>query len=169
MTTLTTSPLKTHWFLPVALLVIAVDVYVSLTQRMEAPRLVEAALLFDFAVLLPILCVWCYRSQGRKAIIRAVALSCLGIWVAGKLVPADGQMLLTYVAPLRYVGLAVLVWIEIAIVLAIWRAVFKGKPDAAAIVAADNDMPPWVAKLMTWEARMWLGAWKRVRKLFGRG
>jgi hypothetical protein len=168
MTLPPSSSFRTHWFLLAAPLVIAMDVFMALTQRAEAPRLVEAGVLFDLAILLPALCWACYRYQGRKAIIRAVALSCLGIWVAGKLVPVEEQVLLTCVAPLRYVGLAVLVWIEIAIVLAIWRAILEGKPDAVVSVATDKNMPQWVAKLMAWEARFWLGAWKRLRKLFGR-
>jgi len=160
--------LRNHWFLFLAPLIIAGDLMVSLVPRGEPPRLVEAALLFDFAVVLPALCWWCYRAQGRRAVIRALALSCLGIWAASHLVPTDEQVLLTWMAPLRYVGLAVLVWIEIAIVVAIWKAVFKGDSaeGAAKAVSASHDMPPWVAKLMAWEARFWLKCWNAVRRLF---
>jgi cbb3-type cytochrome oxidase subunit 3 len=170
MNTLPASPLRTHWFLVAAPLVIATDIYMALTQRGDAPRLIEAGLLFDLAILLPALCWWCYRSQGRKAVIRAVALACLGIWVVGKLVPAEAHVLLTYVAPLRYAGLAVLVWIELAIVVAIWRAVFKGKSvnDATAALPLAQDMPPWVARLIAWEARLWLRVWRWIRSLVGK-
>ena len=162
--------LRQHWFLFLAPLIIAGDLMVGLVPRGEPPRWVEAAVLFDFAVVLPLLCWACYRSQGRRAILRALALSCLGIWAAGHVVPADEQVLLAWIAPLRYVGLAVLVWIEIAIVVAIWKAVFTGASadSAAASVSASHDMPPWVAKLMAWEARVWLKGWTAVRRLFGK-
>jgi hypothetical protein len=164
------TPLKSHWFFLLAPLIIAGDLYVGLTQRAEVPRLVEAGLLFDLAILLPVLFWACYRHQGRKAVVRAVALSCLGIWASSKLIPLDEQVLLAYVAPLRYVGLAVLIWIELTIVMAIWRAVFKGKSaqEATASIAADQDMPPWVARLLAWEAKIWFRIWQALKRLIGR-
>ena len=62
-----------------------------------------------------------------------------------------------YVAPLRLrrscrTGLAV----ELVVVLAIYKAVFKGGSVAEAASRAPADMPPWVAKLLAIEANFWL-------------
>ncbi|MBL8516984.1 MAG: hypothetical protein JNM76_08445 [Betaproteobacteria bacterium] len=169
MNTLQFPNFRNHWFLFIAPLVVVVDLSVALTQRGDALRVVEAGLLFDFAILLPLLCFWCYRAQGKRAAIRAVALACLGIWGASHLVPASDQVLLSYVSPLRYVGLAVLIAIEILVVVAVWKAVFKGgsAEDVAKSLPASHDMPPWVAKLLAWEARFWKTCWNSIRRLLG--
>ena len=118
----------------------------GLSARGEIDRLIEAGLLFDLVVLVPSLYWLCYRQRGKKAVIKAAALTCLGIWAALKLVPEPERGLLNYVAPLRYVGLAALAWLELIVVLAIYKAVFKGGSVAEAVSRAPAEMPPWVAK-----------------------
>ena len=60
--------LSRHWFVPVALAVALGDLSSVYFAGWSDARLVEAALLFDFVVLLPCLYVWCYRRKGREAI-----------------------------------------------------------------------------------------------------
>ena len=162
-----TNALRLHWFFVVAPLVLAVDLYVGLSARGEIDRLLEAGLLFDLVVLVPSLYWLCYRQRGKKAVIRAAALACLGIWVALKLVPEPERDLLNYVAPLRYVDLAALVCLELVVVLAIYKSVFKGGSVAEAVNRAPADMPPWVARLLAIEANFWLKAWGFIKRLLG--
>jgi hypothetical protein len=165
---LNSQAIRTHWFFWVAPLVLAVNFYAALSTRGAIDRLVEAGLLFDLVILLPVLYWFCYRRRGRPALVRAAALACLGIWLAQKLVPEPEQGLLVYVAPLRYVGLAVLVWLEVVVVMAIYRSVFKGGSVEQAAAQASSDLPPWVAKLMAMEAKFWLKVWGVIKRLFGR-
>ena len=160
--------IRTHWFFWVAPLVLAADFYVAFSARGTVDRLVEAGLLFDLALLLPLLYWWCYRQRGKPALVRAAALACLGIWLATKLVPEHERDLLVYVGPLRYAGLAVLVWLEVVLVVAIYRSVFKGGSVEQAVAHARGDMPPWVAKLLALEARFWFRVWGAIKRLFGR-
>ena len=159
------SPLRLHWFLVVAPLVLAADVYVGLTARGEIDHVVEGGLLFDLVVLVPSLYWLCYRQRGKKAITKAAGLACLGIWVALKLVPETERDLLNYVAPLRYIGMAALVWLEFLVGLAIYKAVFKTGSVEEAISQAPKDMPLWAIRLLAVEANFWrkvLGVVKRV-------
>jgi hypothetical protein len=163
-----TQALRTHWFFLVAPLVFAVDLYVGLSLRGEFDRLLEASLLFDLAVLLPGLYWLCYRQHGRKAVIRAAAIACLGIWVASKVVPESERDVLNYVVPLRYLGLAVLVWLELVVFVAIYRTVFKGGSIDEAASRAPADIPRWAAKLLAMEARFWLKVWDAVKRMLGK-
>jgi len=165
---MTYSSLRTHWFFLAAPLILAVNLYAALSSRGDISPLIEFGLLFDLAVLVPCLYWLCYRAQGRKAIIKAAALACLGIWIALKLVPEEEQWLLGYVAPLRYVGLAALIWLEVVVMVAIYRSVFKGNgvEDTAAKVAPD--MPPWMVRLLAMEAAFWAKVWRTVKQWFGR-
>ncbi len=159
---------RSHWFFWIAPLVLAVDFYAALSARGAIDRVLEAGLLFDLVVLLPVLYWFCYRRRGRPALVRAAALACLGIWLALKLVPEPERELLVYVVPLRYVGLAVLAWLEVVLVVAIYRSVFRGGSVDQAVAQAPSDMPRWVAKLLAMEARFWLRAWGVIKRLVGR-
>lgn len=161
-----TQPLRLHWFFFVAPLVLAVDLVVGLSARGKFDRLLEAGLLFDLAVLVPSLYWLCYRKRGRRAVVRAAALACLGIWMALKVVPEPEQGLLNYVAPLRYVGLAALAWLELVVVMAIYKTVFKGGSVNQAVTQAPTDMPPWVARFLAMEAKLWLKAWGVIKRVF---
>ena len=163
-----TKPLRLHWFFAVAPVVVAVDLYVALSARGDIDRILEAGLLFDLVVLVPSLYWLCYRQRGKKAAIRAAALACLGIWVALKLVPEPERDLLNIVAPLRYVGLFALVWLELVVVLAIYKSIFKGSSTADAVARTSGDMPPWVAKLLAMEAKFWLEVWGLIKRLLGK-
>ena len=160
-----TNQLRLHWFFVIAPLVLIVDVYVGLSARGEIDNLTEAGLLFDLVVLIPSLYWLCYRQRGKKAIIKAAALACLGIWAALKLVPEPERDLLNFVAPLRYVGIAALAWLELVVVLAIYRTVFKSGSVDEAVSRAPADMPRWVVRLLAIEANFWRKAWDFIKRL----
>lgn len=166
--TMNTQRIRPHWFFFVVPLVVSADLYVAVSSRGAIDRLIEAGLLFDLAVLLPCLYWLCYRERGRRAVIRAAAIACLGIWAALKLVPEAERDLLHHVAPLRYVGLAALVWLELAVVVAIYRSTFKGGSVGEVTAKAPADIPPWVAKLLAMEASFWLKFWHALKRLFGK-
>jgi hypothetical protein len=163
-----TQALRSHWFFWVAPVVIAVDVLVGLYARGQVDRILEAGLLFDLAVLVPALYWLCYRKKRERIFIRVAALACLGIWLALKLVPEAERDLLNYVAPIRYAGLAVLIALELAVMLAIYRTIFSGGTVEEAVSKAPADMPPWAVKLMALEARFWRTVWSAIRRLTGR-
>jgi hypothetical protein len=62
----------------------------------------------------------------------------------------------------------VLVWLELAIFLAIYRTVFKGGSIAEATSQAPAEVPQWAARFIALEARFWLKLWNSIRRLFGK-
>jgi hypothetical protein len=72
--------LKANWFIAAFFAVLSANAAVLYFDGLHSVRLKEFGLLFDFAILLPALYLLCYRSQGKKAVFRALALACLGVW-----------------------------------------------------------------------------------------
>lgn len=162
-----------HWFWPAAVAVCAVNALTLSLDGWQSPHIKEFGVLFDLAVLIPVLYLICYRANRKKALIRAVAFACLGIWAAGHIVPQEHQRILTEIGFIRYLGLAVLVAIEIRIGIEIFRLAFRSKTDDesdAAIKqkAEQEGMPPWAIKLMAWESRVWRKVWSAIRGVFSR-
>lgn len=162
--------LRTHGFVPLALSIGAADLVLASTDPWSDPALLEAGILFDLSVVLPVLYWWCYRTRGRVALLKAVGLGCLGIWVAGHVVPDQHHDLISTVGFARYVGLAVLLLIEIRLVAAIYRAAFSrtGTADDARATAKETGMPEWAARVMAWEASLWRRGWDAVQRLVKR-
>lgn len=165
------SSVRAHWFVLAAAVVLIGDIALASLDSWSDPQLLEMGILFDLSVVVPALYLWCYRSRGKAAIVRAIALSCLGIWVAGHVVPNEHHQVLSTVGFIRYVGLAVLVAIELKLAAMIFRAAFRRDNDAAPTVLAtakDAGMPEWAARLMAWEASLWRKAWDAIRRMAGR-
>ena len=70
----------------------------------------------------------------------------------------------------RYVGIAALIWIELAVIAAIYRAIFKGGTahETTARVQAETEMPAWVARLLVFEAMLWRRAWQGIKQMIER-
>lgn len=163
--------LRVHWFVLAALVIAAADLSLAILDDWSNPGLLEAGILFDLAIVIPALYLWCYRSRGRAAVVRAIALSCLGIWVAGHLVPDQHHRVLSTAGVFRYIGLAVLVVIELKLLAMFVRAIFRreGEIETTVFAAAkDADLPDWAARLMVWEASMWRKGWDALRRMVGR-
>lgn len=150
-----TERLKANWFWPVAF---ALSVIVWLLTNTLPPQDLgywELAVLFDVLFTLALLFALCYRGTltRKNLVIRIIALQCLGIWLATKLVPVESQMVLPQLAWLRYAGMTVLILIEVRIMVALFKISFK--PDTSSKQLEDIGMPPFLAKLALLEARFW--------------
>ena len=164
----TQNSLRANWFFVAAAAVLATDLTVLNIPHGASPRLLEAGLLGDLALLIPCLYLACYWRKGKRAVIRTLALASLGFWFASKLLPASGHFIISSLSPLRYVALAVLFAIEVKVVLVTYKAVFSGatRREAEASLQQQTDLPVWVAKLMTAEAMFWRAAWAKVKAHF---
>lgn len=163
--------LRMHWFYPAAGTVLLAAFAAIMLDDWMSPRLLEASLLFDFAIFIPLLYLWCYRSRGKQAILQAIAQSCLGIWVVGYVVPVQFHRVLSKVEFVRKLGFAILIVIELKLVFTIFRTAFgteSSTKESAIDIATDSGMPPWAARLMAWEASLWRKAWESVKKITSR-
>jgi hypothetical protein len=161
--------LRSHWFWPVAVAVCVVNAFVLGLDGWQSPEIKEFGVLFDLAILLPILYLICYRNTGKRALVRCLAMACLGIWAAGHIVPDENHKILIEVGFIRYVGLAVLVAIEIRIGVEIFKLAFRSGSNSESDMAIqkkaeEEGVPSWVAKLMAWESRVWRKIWTIFRR-----
>ncbi|WP_133992102.1 hypothetical protein [Janthinobacterium sp. 75] len=148
--------LRNNWFYPLASAVVLGDVSALYVQDWSHPRLLEAAVVFDLVVVLPLLYLWCYRSRGAAAIVRAVCLASLGIWATGHIVPLEHQHVLGSLSWLRTTAMVVLVLIEIRILFNFYKAIFasdKTPEEIAEKLASDVKLPTWLTRLFALEAR----------------
>lgn len=163
--------LRQHWFLVVAALIIAGDLSaVAYLGWTSDARAMEAALLFDFAVLIPALAAWRSRAEPAKAVLRAVCLASLAVWGLGYIVPAQHQVILGQLAWLRPVVLVFAVLAEIGILFAFYRAVFGGNEDAAVLSRKLGDtagLPQWVHKWVAIEVKLLRALRDVVRRIAG--
>ena len=162
--------LRAHWFLFVAPILIGVDTFFALYNRETINTLIEGGLLFDLVVLVPFLYWLCYRQKCKKAILKSIALACLGVWIAAKLVPEANQVLLNYIWPIRYVGLAVLTCIEVTVIVQLYKVVFKGGTETDVTTQIQNslDIPPWAARLAAMEVMFWRKIRDAINRCIGR-
>jgi hypothetical protein len=150
-----TAYIKSNWFWPFATLLIGFVWMIALRQPHSLPPKWELALIFDAFVTLPMLFFLCYRRQltGKVMLIRIVALQCLAIWLATKIVPLNDQQFLPRLVWIRYAGLAVLFIIELRLMVSLFKLVFK--PDTKESQLQDLGMPLLLAKWVVLEARFW--------------
>jgi hypothetical protein len=163
--------LRNNWFYPLAIAVALGDVSALHFQDWSHPRLLEAAVVFDLAVVLPLLYLWCYRARGAAATIRAVCLASLGIWAAGHIVPLEHQHLLGSLSWLRTTAMVVLVLIEIRILFGFYKAIFasdKTPEQIAEKLTSDVKLPTWLTRWVALEARVLRRVSGFVKSLFGR-
>lgn len=161
--------LRQHWFFVVASFVAVSDLSVIALDKWQNARLMEAGLLADFAIVIPLLYLICYRANGKRALIRAVGLCCLGIWAVAHIVPEAQHDLIERVSFLRYVGLGVLLLIELRLMIGIYRAMFGKKEHLKANIESSlksANLPPWLARIVMLEAQLWRKVWQILRRLF---
>ena len=125
----------------------------------------EVAILADLCFTVPLLYCWCYwnRLPRRQIAVRAAALACLGVWVAGRLIPAADQTILPHLSLARTLGIVVLTLIELRVLVAVVRLTFSGTATVEE-VSARSGAPPMIARLMLIEARFWRWIWTLLRR-----
>lgn len=131
----------------------------------------EAGLLADFAIVIPLLYLICYRANGKRAIIRAVGIACLGISAVGHIVPEPQHYLIEKVSFLRYVGLGVLLLIELRLMIGIYRAMFGKQDQMKANIEPSlqqANLPPWLARIVMLGAQFWRQLWKSLQRISGK-
>lgn len=150
-----TERLKNNWFWPLAFILVAIATLLSRTVPAQDLQGWEIVVLLDVLVTLPALFALCYRTKFTRAhlVVRILALQCLGIWLATKIVPLETQSLLPQLSWLRYIGLGVLVLIELRVMVAIFSIIFKSETQRSDLEKLG--MPPVLAKLALLEARFW--------------
>ncbi len=155
---------KENWFWPLAITLMAVAWLIAQFSSMKPDAAWEYAIVFDVLVTLPILFFLCYRNKNSLKInlLGIVALQCSGIWLATKIVPVESQNILPYLSWLRIAGLALLFLLEVGIMLALIKVVFRA--DTTTTQVEQLGVPPFVAKLLLMEARFW----RRVFSIFKR-
>ncbi|MBB5728930.1 hypothetical protein [Sphingomonas prati] len=154
---------RDNWFYAILPVLFAAALNFRATHPWDdQPQFGEAVTLFDWCIFVPFIYVACYRNMPRRALaIRALAIACGGIWIAGKIVPDPAETILTQWSWLRGVGIAVLVLAESAALIAVLRIAFGSAPDATELER--QGMPPLLARMILAEARLWRWVWDRLR------
>jgi len=155
---------RTNWFyiaLPIWLLASA-PLHLKFDWQSGA-RIGELITLFDWCIFIPALYALCYwgRLSARAMSVRILALFCLGLWIADLVVPDYDEELLRQWSWLRIAGLAALLLLEGAVLLAALRVVFSR--SAASADLEKVGVPPLIAKFMLIEARFWRWIWTKLR------
>lgn len=159
-----TERLKNNWFWPLAIILVAFATLLSRTVPAQTLQGWEIAVLFDVLVTIPALFALCYRTKLTRGnlVVRILALQCLGIWFATKIVPLETQTLLPQLSWLRYLGLGVLVVIELRVMVVIFRIIFKSETNSSDLEKLG--MPPLLAKLVLLEARFWRWVFSVIKR-----
>ncbi|RNF28528.1 hypothetical protein NM04_22510 [Massilia aurea] len=163
--------LRQHWFIPLAIAIALGDVGALHFQDWSQPRLFESAVLFDFTIVLPLLYLWCYRARGTAVILPMIGLASLGIWATSHLIPAEHQHVLGSIGWLRTLAIAVIVLIEVKILFSFYKAVFTSDStpeDIADKLARDVPLPPWLKRVLAFEARMLRRLAGLLKRVFNR-
>jgi hypothetical protein len=157
---------KQNWFFVILPILVTVNYLATKIPVEIDARLNEISILFDLACLLPALYAICYRDMGRKIIVRTIGIMCLGIWLAGHLIPAEEQVVYLYFSWLRYAALAAFVLIEIKMSVFVFKLLYGREQNQAKTtrqMSEEMGVPEWAAKLMVLEAAFWKRLWKIIK------
>jgi hypothetical protein len=159
--------MRRNWFLPALVLLLAIEWAFARATIWGRDGFAEAVVLFDMCLFVPALHYFCYRrSLARRALLlRTVGLAFLGFYIASHLIPPEARRLVAALGWARLVGMAVMAAIELWLVAAVVKLVFRGGATAEE-VSASSGAPRWIARLMVAEARFWKYLWRLVH---GRG
>jgi hypothetical protein len=165
MTAQVQSWLRWNWFVVLAPILLLIEWLVVRSSAGAMGSMVEAIVLFDLCLFIPLLYVLCYRSQLplKPLLLRVLGLVCLGVYIASYIVPEPAQQIVPQLSWARTAGLAVLALVELALLLTVLRLVW-GRDASAEQVQAASGAPAWVARLMVVEARFWRAVWRLIRR-----
>jgi hypothetical protein len=128
----------------------------------------EYLYLIDALIVLPIVCLLCVKNK-KEALVKASVLSCLAVLIGSFIIPEKSKLVWHYLENGRYVILAVILLFELiaiaTVYLAIRTALLKRvDPDIAIQTPIEKFLgSSSVAKLLTFETRMWTYAFFSTR------
>jgi hypothetical protein len=117
--------------------------------------------LLDILIVLPVLCFLCIDSK-KEAMLKALALSCIAVFVGNVIIPEEQQFIWNYLELSRYAVLAIFLLFEVSAFITIYLAVtsilkHQQDPDyAIESVITDKLGTGLVSRLLIFETRMWL-------------
>lgn len=147
--------LAANWFWPIFAVAVCAAWLMSRSPALPQPHGWDVALLIDFGLIMPLLMWLCYRRQAtrRALLLRVLALQLSALLIAGWLTLPSQQLVVQHLAWARPIGIAILVVVEGAVLVAMLRIVFK--PGTAQSDLEKLGAPPVIARLMLLEARFW--------------
>ncbi|WP_428618564.1 hypothetical protein [Shewanella sp.] len=116
--------------------------------------------LLDALIVAPLLCFFCIRNK-KDALIKALALLCLGVLLGSYIVPEQNKFIWHHLEQGRYLVVAVIVLFELvaitSVILAISSALGQGRdPDLAIDEPITRVLGTGaIADLLRFETRMW--------------
>lgn len=166
MTKTARSWLKANWFVAAVPPLLLVEWLVVRSVGAEMGPNLEAVVLFDLCLFLPLLYILCYRGALplKHLLLRVVGLTCLGVYLASYIVPDAAQRLLPNLSAARTAGLVVLALVELRLLVAVLRITFGRGEASVEQVQAASGAPRWIARLMLLEARFWKAVWRLIRR-----
>jgi hypothetical protein len=158
--------LKANWFVIAVPPLLLIEWLLVRSLGTEMGPHVEAVVLFDLCLFMPLLYVLCYRGKlpFKHLLLRVLGLTCFGVYLASYIVPNAAQQLLPNLSLARTAGLAVLALVELRLLIAVLRLTFGAREATADQVQAASGAPRWVARLLLLEARFWKAAWRLIRR-----
>lgn len=158
--------LKANWFVAAVPPLLLVEWAVVRAIGAEMGPHLEAVVLFDLCLFMPLLYVLCYRGTLplKHLLLRVLGLTCLGVYLASYMVPQAAQQLLPNLSLARTAGLMVLALVELRLLVEVLRITFGRNEATAEQLQAASGAPAWVAKLMLLEARFWKAVWRLIRR-----
>lgn len=131
----------------------------------------EWLLLIDGLVVLPILCFWFVKDK-KEAAIKAVAYSCLIIFLGSFVIPESSKVVWPYLESLRYLAIAAFIVLEITTILTVFFAIKASlskntDPDLAISMPIERILGKGaISSLLSFESRVWTYALfsKKIRQ-----
>ena len=120
----------------------------------------EWLLLIDGLIVLPILCFWFVKDK-KEAAIKAVAYSCLIIFLGSFVIPESSKVVWPYLESLRYLAIAAFIILEIATISTVFFAIKASltkeqDPDLAISKPIEKILGKGaISSLLSFEARVW--------------
>ncbi|WP_404340184.1 hypothetical protein [Pseudoalteromonas mariniglutinosa] len=120
----------------------------------------EWLFLLDALIMLPIICFMCVKDK-KQALLKSIILMCMAVFVGSYIIPEQSKLIWHYLESGRYFVLAIILLFELGailtVILSIKAAISKREdPDLSIEKPIKQYLGEGaVAKLLSFEARMW--------------
>ena len=158
--------LRAHWALFTVASMVLLGYIGAQLDDWNAPRLLEASLLVDLAIIAPLLLTICYWNANtpKQRVLKGIGFAGLGLSLVAWLVPHQHHFILNIFEPLtetlhagRSIFAILFVLFEAWLFWTIAKALFaaESKEEMEASLQDKADLPPYLAKLMVAEVTFW--------------